>query len=357
VIGGGIHGVCAALALADAGMTVHLVERTVGLLQGTSAATHNRAHRGYHYPRSLRTARECAAGLLYFESKYPEALEYPERNLYAIEKDSRVAAARYEEFCRRLQLPYSVFRPEPSFLATERLEKCYLVSEPCFHLERLRQSLVRELNAAGVAQYLGCEVTRSVRRANRHRVHARRAADEIVLESDLVVNATYAATNDILELSDLAQDRVPYVFETTEVVVLRNRGAAPPAMTIMDGPFVTLLPYVGHADLLLMYDVVNSVRDRQVGWNCRPTSRSSSNWPAMRAHGKVYFPFLDSLEHVGSLWGFRPVRLHDRRDARDTKLVIHRSSPGFISIMEGKFISAPYIAAQLVSRLKRETLL
>ena len=78
VIGGGIHGLTSAIALANSGVEVTLVEKNHELMKGTSGATHNRAHMGYHYPRSVETAIECLEGLNFFKNKYPESLFYPE---------------------------------------------------------------------------------------------------------------------------------------------------------------------------------------------------------------------------------------------------------------------------------------
>ena len=35
-------------------------------MNGSSFATHNRANKGYHYPRSTKTAIECKKGWEYF---------------------------------------------------------------------------------------------------------------------------------------------------------------------------------------------------------------------------------------------------------------------------------------------------
>ena len=90
VIGGGIHGVTAAIALAKAGWAVRLFERNSALLEGTSGATHNRAHRGYHYPNSPGTAFECRQGLRYFTDNYPTALKEPVEAFYLIDKTSDI---------------------------------------------------------------------------------------------------------------------------------------------------------------------------------------------------------------------------------------------------------------------------
>jgi len=60
VIGGGIHGLTSAIALAKEGLEVTIFEKEKEILLGTSGSTHNRAHMGYHYPRSCETAIECS---------------------------------------------------------------------------------------------------------------------------------------------------------------------------------------------------------------------------------------------------------------------------------------------------------
>lgn len=357
VIGGGIHGISAAIALAEAGVRVSLLERNEALLVGTSAATHNRAHRGFHYPRSLRTARECLQGVQYFERIYPEALAHGHENYYAIEHESKISTEDYAAFCDQLNLGYTKSFPDPSILSRDHLASCFLVSEPCFNLAVLKRLLDKRLKDLEVSVLLGAPVQSGIFRNGKHIVTASVADNDVLIEADLVINATYAYTNSILDRCQLSCDRVDYEYHTTEVVVLRSPSGAIPALTVMDGPFMTLLPYAGHDDLLLMYDVVHSVHGRQRGTSYQPPRHRQTNWPAMLEHGRRYFPFIESLEYVRSYWGARPIPIVDLHGARDTKLFAHKSSPGFFSLREGKFVSAPLIAERLVRRLQKEQLL
>lgn len=69
VIGGGIQGCCAALALADAGLGVTLLEGNAALFNEESVANVGRIHLGFHYAcdPSLATARHVQQGALAFE--------------------------------------------------------------------------------------------------------------------------------------------------------------------------------------------------------------------------------------------------------------------------------------------------
>ena len=167
VIGGGIHGITTALAIADAGVKVVVVERNDGILQGTSGATHNRAHMGYHYPRSLETAQECLRGLVYFESNYPEALYRPEEAYYLIEKNESLTGTEdYIKFCNEMHIPYERKWPSAELLSREYVESSFLVPEPCFNLKVLRQLLTAEAKAKDVVIKTGSTVIRTDRDIN-----------------------------------------------------------------------------------------------------------------------------------------------------------------------------------------------
>src|SRR6056297_1501597 len=109
VIGGGVHGLTSSIALAENGVDVTLLEKNYDLMKGTSGATHNRAHMGYHYPRSEETVAECQRGLKHFMTKYPLAIVGPKENFYLIAQDgSNTSFESYLDFCGRMELPYEV---------------------------------------------------------------------------------------------------------------------------------------------------------------------------------------------------------------------------------------------------------
>ena len=64
VIGAGIHGVCIADELASNGLDVTIFDMHDDILRDTSKGCHNRAHLGYHYPRSLSTVQDKGLQLI-----------------------------------------------------------------------------------------------------------------------------------------------------------------------------------------------------------------------------------------------------------------------------------------------------
>jgi hypothetical protein len=354
IIGGGIHGITVALALAKSGVEVTLVDKREGLLRGTSAATQNRAHLGYHYPRSVRTAAECLQGLRVFQERYPQALAYPHEAYYLVEKySSRISAGEFKAFCDEMRIPYEMRMPSNGFIHRDAVVASFRVPEPVFNLEVLQSLLDKEIGGLGIRVQTGWEVVRLDREAGRFRIRAKRAEEEAQQEADILVNATYAYANNVLKMLGLDEEMTEYVLQRTEVPIARSSTEVP-ALTVMDGEFVSVLPYGHKQNYVLLYDVIHSVVHREKGYLYDDAKEYPTNWDRMLEHGERYFPFLRSLEYVGSLWGARPIPVRATGDSRMTRILAHRKQPGAYSIMEGKFISAPLIADRLVAQMAQD---
>ena len=70
IVGAGIHGCFLAKYLSDYDLNIHVIEKNKDICLGSSNATHNRANRGFHYPRSAETTNECKTAYKYFERNY-----------------------------------------------------------------------------------------------------------------------------------------------------------------------------------------------------------------------------------------------------------------------------------------------
>ena len=112
VIGAGILGVCIADELASNGLDVTIFDMHDDILRETSKGCHNRAHLGYHYPRSLSTVQECLKGLSYFRKHLNDVLYYHGSGYYIVSKeDTKVSAEQYDQFCKEADLPYKLEWP------------------------------------------------------------------------------------------------------------------------------------------------------------------------------------------------------------------------------------------------------
>ena len=148
-----------------------------------------------------------------------------------------------------------------------------------------------------------------------------------------------------------------YHLQTTEVAVVGSDKYIPP-LTVMDGPFITILPNVGTEDEYLVYDVVHSVVSRERGLFYSKPEKVNSMWPEMLSHGMEYFPFMKDLVYKRSNIASRPILVKtEDSDDRQTKIREHNCRSGFYSILEGKFISAAVVAEKLINKIEEDGLL
>jgi len=353
VIGGGIHGVTAAIAFAKKGHNVSLIERNSTILAGTSGATHNRAHLGYHYPRSIETTVECIEGLNDFKERYPDSLHYPKETYYFIEKhSSKTSADDYVKFCNEVNIPFTLQWPDSSILNKERIEDSFLVPEPNFNLFNLKDVLLDECDNLGIQFHFDSKVN-SGQKGNEgvFEIEVISQGKSLTLHADIVINATYAYTNNVLKSFGITDGLTKYRLQRTEVVAVKVKSELP-ALTVMDGPFVTIQPNAGRNNEVLVYDVVNSVLSETEGYTIDNEPELASNWEKMIEHGLEFYPFMRELKFLQSLRGTRPIPCVESNDGRSTKIVSHKAMDGLYSIQEGKFISATLVADKLVTKVR-----
>ena len=109
VIGAGLFGCCTAYELNKEGYDVTIIEKSSDIMNKASKYNHNRIHFGYHYPRSIDTARQSLDGLDSFLKNYKDSIVSNFPNYYMIAKqNSKVAASEYIKFCDELNLDYTL---------------------------------------------------------------------------------------------------------------------------------------------------------------------------------------------------------------------------------------------------------
>ena len=356
VIGAGIHGLTFAIELAKRGVKVTILERQSNFLLGASGGTHNRAHLGYHYPRSLVTAKECLDGYRYFIENYPQALYCPEKSYYLVENNSLVNTHEYKEFCLQANLDFQMEWPDESFVIKDYLQSSFMVKEPCFNLGILKDYFANEIIRLGISISFGFMLNSVNIISPRELEITNQRGEKMSFKSDVVINATYTATNNIQKIFGSSEELTKYHYHLTEVVVAESDMDIP-ALTVMDGPFVTILPYARNDSTTrkyLIYDVINSVVNKKTGLIYEGFDMKDSNWSKMLKHGAKYFPFIKSMKYCHSLWANRPVPADITNDSRNTRIIKHDCMEAFYSVLEGKFISAPLIAVKLVDQIVKD---
>ena len=115
----------------------------------------------------------------------------------------------------------------------------------------------------------------------------------------------------------------------------------------MDGPYATIMPHIGKKNEYLLYDVTNSI----IKISKKPISLMSpkTNFKKIKKKLSLYMNYTDEFKYKRSYYGNRPIPIKDTTADRSTKVIKNKlkNKTSLLSIKEGKYISAPYVAKQI----------
>ncbi len=338
VVGGGIFGTTASVALATSGYKVTLHEELDSIMKCASDINQYRLHKGYHYPRSKETAQECLDGLKSFKRKYGDSIVNGDvTHYYSIaSRDSLISSEEYTKFLDEMGLKYNI---NESFNGTDLTIKA---DEELFDSDKLRIQVTQKMKGAGV------EV-----------VCKRVTVKEDFEDYDYVVIATYAKMNELLD------EPRQYQYEVIEKPVVKlPKKYKNKSVVVMDGPFMCLDPYKNGYHVL--GHVEHAIHSTNVGDYPMVLNKHIvaylNNGVIHNPHvtkinkfieaGMEFFEDFDKLEHIGSMFTIRTVLAHrDHDDARPT--LVKKENDNTFSIFSGKIGTCVQAANQLVDEIEK----
>ena len=353
VVGGGVFGCLAAIELAKSGLNVVLCEARSGLLQEASLNNQNRLHLGYHYPRDLETGEQCIRGFWDFKRQYNHAILEGFTNIYAIsEFNSQVSFGDFLAFCKKLSLSADLVDLETFSPHLLQCEGAIYTQEAIYDSAVVAQLVMKELSASNVRVLLNSRVTDITETDMGFSVRAGR--EQISCAS--IANCSYASVNEIDSFVTHSVTEVQY--ELTVVPVIRWREGLPPlGVTVLDGPFFTVLPYGKSGDYLL-YHVEHTVKERHIGshfpsdWNHRKKAAHLKIGPSvfneMVESASTWLPDIRSADYCGCLTTVRATLPY--ADSTDKRPSIIRELPTehpFFSVFSGKIDHSIWVARDL----------
>lgn len=341
VIGGGFYGCCLALLLRSISDRVVVVEAGDGLLERASRVNQARIHTGFHYPRSFLTALRSMVLHRRFALDFPEAVVDDFTMLYAIaRRRSKVSAARFLRMFEDLGAPIApAGRQEAALFSPDLVEAVFNAREWAFDYRALRDRLVEQLDRHTVEVRFGTMVDRLEPRPE--------AVGVVVSEgrsftAGTVFNVTYAMLNAVLRASGIAPLSLKHEF--VEIAL-----APPPedlagrAVTVMDGPFFSMMPYPA-AGLYSLTHVRYTPHYSWLDGNVAATPYElaerlprTSRWRHMMMDARRYMPCLGGLEWHSSLYDVKTLLLkNERNDGRPILFHRHPDAPNVVSVLGGK---------------------
>ena len=362
IVGGGFYGARLALALRARGGRVLLVEREPHLLGRASLRNQARVHNGYHYPRSILTSLRSRLNYARFLSEYSDCVYQSFIHYYAIGAGSKVTADQFAEFCRRIGAPLEDAPEDVARLFdSSRIERVFEATECAFDAVKLRDRMTRELAVAGVEVRTSTEALRiETVGESTTIVTLRRGAEESTVGAGLVLNCTYSRLNHLLANSNAAT--IPAKLELTEMALIEppaDLGGA--AVTVMDGPFFSMMPYPSRG----LYTLSHVRYTPHCNWYDRPgesitdigdPSRGrTTRFLHMVRDAERYLPSMRSSRYVDSLWEVKTLMPRSEQD--DSRPILLRRStehPGCLTVLGAKIDSVYDVEEALSAFLKRE---
>lgn len=358
VVGAGVFGAHAALHFARQGRRVLLVDREAQPWNKASLVNQARVHSGHHYPRSLATARMANENRARFLADQAPAINAGYTAYYGIDRQGSLThPGQFERFCAKLDLPLKRVDRADLFDGG-RLEALYETQEVSFDPLLLRRRYQAELAAEAVETAYGWRPVRARVDGRRWRMTlAGPDGAERCVDTPAVVNATYANLNAVNALFGVAP--VPATHELSEIVLLHAPTLAGVGLTVMDGPYVSLMPF-GRTGLLSLTSVLYTHRAYSAADkpafacqakrpSCTPDAlractacpaRPSSNARKMVAQLRHYLTPGHDLYVHGSL---RTVKTKLKRsvidDGRPTEIEVCRREPFLAHVFSGKINS------------------
>jgi hypothetical protein len=257
---------------------------------------------------------------------YSEAILFDFENYYSIAKtNSYTSSNEFKLFCNSAGIGYKSKWPDDELLNSEMIEESFLVEEPVYDWNKLKSIVSNKLKNSNIQLKLNTPFS---------------GHKEIF---DFVINCTYSNMNQICELIGVEamkfqmQDVIIPVFKSN----IRRVG-----LTVMDGPFCSVMPKGFEKEKFLLYharySVVNSADNclTQVKSNIKDDIRN------IFADSANFFPFLKDAVQTDCLRTTRAIPINNN-DERLSEIITYKSNPNFITVFSGKVSTAIKIAKQI----------
>lgn len=342
IIGGGFYGTVIANYLVKNRhfSRVAIIEQENDLMKHASYNNQARIHGGYHYPRSLTTALRSRILFPKFTSDFSSAVHSDFTKLYAISKlNSKVNSKQFVNFCKEINAPIELANKNYRSLFNSRLiEDVFTVQEYAFDTTQLLSIVKNEMLNNKIDVVTNTTVTAVIK--EKHDALSIICNDKNYL-ARYVFNCTYSGINQIK--GDFPGTSGVLKHEITEMPLV-----IPPdifkhiGITLMDGPFFSLMPFPArHAHSLshVRYTPhIHWIDDKVIN----PYERLK-NYPRQSQFDRMardcarYIPILSDLKYIDSLWEAKTILTkNENDDGRPILFERYKDLPNCYTILGGK---------------------
>jgi glycine/D-amino acid oxidase-like deaminating enzyme len=333
-----------------------LLEREPVLLGRASLVNQARVHNGYHYPRSILTSVRSRQNYDRFRADYADCVYDRFEHYYAIARnDSKTTAAQFLQFCKRVNAPAAAAPDHVRRLFdSARIEDVFLVEECAFDAVKLRNRLSMDLNHEGIEVLTRAEARRVSNLGKALVVEWTHGEESANATAGRVYNCTYSGINAILATSSASV--IPLKRELTEMALVEPpeelRGVG---VTVMDGPFFSMMPYPSRPGLCTLSHVRYTPHCAWFDATGVPPLDGAelrdsyqTRFPHMVRDAARFLPPIARAQYVESLFEIKAIMPRSEQD--DSRPILFRESPempGLITVLGAKIDSVYDVEAEL----------
>lgn len=357
ILGAGIFGLYAASILGrNKEAQIAIIEKDKKVFSRASKINQARVHNGYHYPRSVETASKAACYYERFKSEFEFAINGKFKKIYAISSDySRVNSQEFHDFCKNIKIPAKKIDKDIYF-NSNMVEDAFETEEVGFDYKQLSDYLFLKVSARKNVNIYTNRYPKAIKNSNDK--YMLELNDGTLISSPVIINSTYASTNQILNLLNL--DKFSIKYELCEIILCKpSRELRDLGITIMDGPFFSIMPFgnsryhtltsVSCTPHLVSYENLPIFSCQKENRNCTFDFLKNCNdckhhpksaWEKMYSLFRGYMKKEYDASFVSSMYAVKPILLSSEMDdSRPTIIKKHTDKPQFISIFSGKISS------------------
>lgn len=355
IIGAGLYGLYAALFCCKKGQKVIVLECEDAAFNRATFINQARVHQGYHYPRSISTALKSAGYFERFNRDYAFCINKEFEQIYATSTEySWSNGKQFKDFCRAANIPCEELNPN-NFFKSNMCDGAFRTREYTYDAMILREYLLEELKnyTSNVEIQYSVKISGIDKDSDRYIINTEGGAK---YSSGYILNATYAGTNQILDMLGFEKFKIKY--ELCEIILCNvNDKLKGLGITVMDGPFFSIMPFgkTGYHSLTSVtftphttsYEELPtfSCQERSDGYCTKYSLGNCNNCPVRPV---TAFPYMDHLarkymrneytfSYDNSLFSMKPILMSSELDdSRPTVVRKYSDGPTFVSVLSGK---------------------
>ena len=354
IIGAGLYGLYAADFCGGRGENVLVLECDDAPFKRATYINQARVHQGYHYPRSISTAMKSAGYFERFNKDFAFCINKEFNKVYATSSQySWSNGTQFKEFCKAAGIPCEELHPD-SFFKDDMCDGAFMTREYTYDAMILRDYYLDKLaKYSNVKIEYGVEIV-AIDKATDKYIIRTKAGEE--LATGFVLNATYAGTNQVLDM--VGYEKFGIKYELCEIILcnvnekLNNYG-----FTVMDGPFFSIMPFgktglhsltsVTFTPHTTSYDGVPTFAcqaksdgfcsTKHLG-NCNDCpAKPVTAFPYMANLARKYLKDEYAFEYKSSLFSMKPILMSSEiDDSRPTVIRTYSEGPTFVGVLSGK---------------------